>query len=131
MNDPRDNTLFSKFDDLRVAYVSVIRAVQLHNHPFATQFIKPTVDVVPYSVDGKHIISLVCEGYSMSILLSDCDSPKCILDDHSDKSLLDAFVKNIKRLDSKVTNFYEDLKTLNNHLQQLSNEARDELFGIQ
>ena len=130
MSDSRDNTLWSKLDDLRIAYIGVIRAVQFHHHSFATRFIKPKVELVPYRVDGVFVLSLVCEGYSLSIVFNDTDTPHCILDDFSDKTLLEAFGKNIKGLDNRVSNFYEDLKTLNNHLKQLSNEAMNELFSI-
>ena len=131
MCDPRDYTVGAMLDEIRITYTSVIRAVQLHNNPLQVSCNKTDVKLMLYSIDGKPIISLVCEGYSMSIVLNDHGLPQCLLEDISDKTLLEAFGKNIKRLDSKVIVFYEELKIFNNHYQQLNKKAKDELFGIQ
>lgn len=131
MSDPRDNTIGMMLEEIRITYTSVIRAIQLHNNPLQASCSKPYVELLFYTTNGKHVISLACERYSMCIILNDCEFPECILDEYSDKTLLEAFSKNIKRLDSKVTVFYEELKIFNNHYQQLSQEAKNELFGIQ
>lgn len=131
MCDPRDYTVGAMLDEIRITYASVVRVVQLHNHPLQSSCSKPDVKLMQYVVNDKHVISLMCEGYSMSIVFNDHGFPQCLLEDNSDKTLLEAFGKNIKRLDSKVIVFYEELKIFNNYYQQLNKKAQDELFGIQ
>lgn len=130
MCDPRDYTVGAMLDEIRITYASVVRAVQLHNYPLQSSCSKPDVKLIACLIEGRHIIMLVCEGYSMSILFNDHGFPQCLLEDNSDKTLLEAFGKNIKRLDSKVSVFYEELKIFNNRYQQLDKKAQDELFGI-
>lgn len=128
MCDPRDLTPGAMLDEIRITYASVVRAVQLHNQVSCS---KPDVQLIRYAVNEKHVISLICEGYSMSVVFNDHGFPQCVLEDISDKTLLDAFGKNIRRLDSKVNIFNQELKVFNNHYQQLNKKAKNELFGIQ
>lgn len=130
MYDERDDTLQSKLDDLKIAYASVIREVNMQCGSFNSRFIKPQVDVTLYKIGDVPIVSLACEGYSSSIVFNNHGEPKHYVDEFADKTLVELFGGRARRLDTKVRNFNEDLKTLNNHIQQLSKDNINELFSI-
>lgn len=111
----RDDTLVSKLDSLKITYTNLIncytRYLQIRD------VIDVSVDL--YTIDGSYVLNLICEGFSLAVKFNDASLPDCYIMDTDSCPLEKRFANVSKALDRRIANFYQDLKDVNNHLQQL------------
>lgn len=113
-SNDRDDTLTSKLDNLKISYTRLIR--QYTKHTQLRHAINVELDKFKYN--GIHCVNLVCEGFSLVIKFNDHSLPDCYVPDTDLTPLKQRFGNTSKAIDRCVANFYQDLKDVNNHLQQ-------------